>query len=166
MDKDEVHFQETVWEECPSRNVRTDIDIQGLIFDPIIFDQIVEYTNHMELPKAKTGSNKRNKQPRHNGAGRINFFSASMKNNHLNAHLRFDPNLCRSIYRSVISVKRFQFLSSSPRFDKRATSPICIVADPFAPIRDVWNQFILNFNQNYKSNYRCSASRIPRSISV
>lgn len=49
-----------------------------------------------------------------------------------------------------MSEDRFQFLVNYLRFDDRTTRPLRKLTDPFAPIREIWDQFIINCNNNYK----------------
>lgn len=80
----------------------------------------------------------------------ILLFSAVMKDNHLPSRSMFDSTLCGSRYRAVMSRERFEFLLLAIRFDDKDTRQERSNEDPLAPIRDIWDLFVKNCQDNYK----------------
>jgi hypothetical protein len=76
-------------------------------------------------------------------------FSGAMKNNHLNAKRMFDPILSGNIYRAIMSSDRFLFLLDCLRFDDKQTRADRKKVDTFAPVRDIWEEFIAICRSSY-----------------
>jgi hypothetical protein len=76
-------------------------------------------------------------------------FSGAMKNNHLNAKRMFDPILSGNINRATMSSDRFLFLLDCLRFDDKQTRVDRKKVDTFAPVRDIWEEFIAICRSSY-----------------
>lgn len=126
------------------------------IFDEHMFNTVVIYTNE-EIERVRNNYN----DPTINTIQPTNLDemkafvgllvnSAWSKDNHLAAREMFDSEWSGSRYKCVMTCDRFQFLVLCLRFDDKATRNERKRTDPFAPIRDVWEAFILNCRTKYK----------------
>lgn len=77
------------------------------------------------------------------------YVAGARKDNHMNADYLWGP--CgSSIYVSIMSLKRFRFITNCLRFDDKATRQTRKVGDPFTSIRSLWDQFFSNCLEHYK----------------
>lgn len=76
--------------------------------------------------------------------------SAAIKSNHLPTRMLFDTKRSGSVFKACMSAERFDFLLRCCRFDNRATRQERRQSDKFAPIRELWEQFIENCKKWYK----------------
>ena len=82
--------------------------------------------------------------------------AAALKDNHLTTLEMWDTTNGRMWYRCIMSRDRFNFLLNCLRFDEKSTRLERKKTDSFAPIREIWDKFILNCNHNYCPSQNCT----------
>lgn len=78
------------------------------------------------------------------------ILAAALKDNHLSSEVMFDSTFCGTRYRATMSQKRFDFLSSCLRFDDKQSRIERREISRFAPISEIWEEFIDVCRQSYK----------------
>ncbi|XP_046681546.1 uncharacterized protein LOC124368317 [Homalodisca vitripennis] len=76
--------------------------------------------------------------------------SAACKDNHLTTRELFDNEWSGCRYKCVMNSERFEFILNCLRFDDRETRLERQRGDPFAPIRELWDDFVLNCKTKYR----------------
>ena len=77
------------------------------------------------------------------------FISAAMKSNHLPTRMLFNTQRSGTIFKACMSAERFNFLIKCLRFDDKETRVMRQRDDKFAPIRELWQALIFNFQKWY-----------------
>ena len=72
----------------------------------------------------------------------IYILAAVMKDNHLSSKMMFDTSYCGTRYRATMSKSRFDFLTACLRFDDKETRAERRNVTVFAPISEIWEEFI------------------------
>ena len=80
----------------------------------------------------------------------IYILAAVMKDNHLSSTLMFDTSYCGTRYRATMSKSRFDFLTACLRFDDKETRVERRNVTVFAPISEIWEEFIEVCKTKYK----------------
>lgn len=80
----------------------------------------------------------------------IYILAAAMKDNHLSSKMMFDTSYCGTRYRATMSKSRFDFLTACLRFDNKETRAERRNVTVFAPISEVWDEFIELCRTKYK----------------
>lgn len=133
-----------------------------ILFDSQILDIIVDCTNHKIADFcSKLVANRKEKFSYHRETNLneirafigLLYHSGLWKSNHVCAEKLWDKKNGMTIYRCVMSYKRFCFLSANLRFDYQETRDR---NDRFSPIRKIWEIFIENCQQNYKPSKECT----------
>ncbi|XP_039296209.1 uncharacterized protein LOC120353426 [Nilaparvata lugens] len=77
------------------------------------------------------------------------IYFGAQKQNHMRSELLWHESRDLRITRSIMPHRRFEFLINCLRFDQKDTRPARKETDPFAAIRDLWE----NFNQHCQELY-------------
>lgn len=94
------------------------------------------------------------------------FISAAMKSNNLPTRMLFNTQRSGAIFKACMSAERFNFLIKCLRFDDKETRAMRQRDDKFAPIRDLWQALIFNFQSWYTpGSYMYNCRRTTRWIS-
>ncbi|KAJ8928139.1 hypothetical protein NQ314_019319 [Rhamnusium bicolor] len=138
----------------PASLLLTPVSCFKHFFTDNILDKIVLHTNEQIVVKSASYAEKTltiSKTCKEEVIALIGLliFSGAMKNNHLNAKKMFDPIISGNIYRATMSCDRFLFLLDCLRFDDKQTRIERKKLDPFAPIRDIWDEFIAICRSSY-----------------
>lgn len=83
------------------------------------------------------------------------YISGARKDNHMSAEFLWGT-LGSPIYVSVMSLKRFRFITNCLRFDDKQTREARKAADPFTYIRELWNKFFVHCQEYYKPSTECT----------
>nr|CAI5845220.1 unnamed protein product [Callosobruchus analis] len=78
------------------------------------------------------------------------ILAAGLKDNHLSSNIMFDSSLSGTRYKSTMSKGRFEFLTSCLRFDDKTTRNERRAQTVFAPISEIWDEFIEACRKSYK----------------
>lgn len=127
-----------------------------LLISDTIIDKIVMYTNAEILVRSQ---NYKDKKATISATSPMEIkaliglliFSAALKDNHLNSQDLFDESLCGTTYKAVMSRERFKFLINCLRFDDKDSRKARQDVDPFAPIREIWEELIFSCKTLYKA---------------
>lgn len=139
-----------------AKNVSEEREAWNLLFSDLIIDTIVEFTNK-EVEKRGA----RYKDCRYVGATNCReicaligllYIAGCRKDGHLTVCEMWGP-FGPEIYSCIMSRARFEFLITCIRFDDRETRK---PDDKFAPIRDIWTQFISNVKIMYTPHEYCT----------
>ncbi|XP_039286826.1 piggyBac transposable element-derived protein 4-like [Nilaparvata lugens] len=84
------------------------------------------------------------------------FLTAALNNNHLSAKLLFDSKYSGDLYRATMTAERFLFLINCIRFDDRETRNERREESKLAPIKKVWDLFVMNCSENYQPSSFCT----------
>lgn len=87
--------------------------------------------------------------------GLIIYFGAQ-KQNHTSGETLWHVSRGLRITRTVMPLRRFEFLVNSLRFDEKTTRAARKELDPFAAIRDVWDAFIQHCKELYTPGPYCT----------
>nr|CAI5831944.1 unnamed protein product [Callosobruchus analis] len=142
-----------------AREAQTPLDVFLCLFNDSILEKILIHTNteiRIKSEKYKTAKATTSQTSRDELLALFGLlvFSGAQKENHLSARDMFDYKMSGSIYRATMSCERFNFLIESLRFDDKTTRTERRQLDRFAPIRDIWDEFICNCSHSYKpGNY-------------
>nr|CAI5846797.1 unnamed protein product [Callosobruchus analis] len=77
--------------------------------------------------------------------------AAGLKDNHLSSNIMFDSSLSGTRYKSTMSKGRFEFLTCCLRFDDKTTRNERRAQTVFAPILEIWDEFIEACRKSHKS---------------
>lgn len=138
-----------------AREAQTPLDVFRCLLNDSIFEKILIHTNTEVRTKSenykvsKSTISSTSPEELHAFVG-ILIFAGVQKDNHLSTREMFDYKKSGSIYRATLSCERFEFLLDNLRFDDKTTRVERRQLDRFAPIREIWNEFILNCNRSYK----------------
>lgn len=125
------------------------------MFDETMFNKIIQHTN-AEMNRKKVNYNNRTSFIHPIDIVEMKAFvavlvnSAVCKDNHLAVRELFDTEYSGSCYKSIMSSERFEFILTCIRFDDRETRVERKKEDPFAPIRELWDDFTSNCRSKYK----------------
>nr|CAI5821382.1 unnamed protein product [Callosobruchus analis] len=138
-----------------AREAQTLLDVFLCSFNESILEKILIHTNteiRIKSEKYKTAKATTSQTSRDELLVLFGLlvFSRAQKDNHLSARDMFDYKMSGSIYRATMSCERFNFLIESLRFDDKTTRTERRQLDRFAPIRDIWDEFICNCSHSYK----------------
>ncbi|XP_045453461.1 piggyBac transposable element-derived protein 4-like [Melitaea cinxia] len=77
------------------------------------------------------------------------LISAATKSNHLPTRLLFDTRRSGTVFKACMTAERFNFIIKCLRFDEKQTREARKLTDNFAPIRELWDKLISNFQKWY-----------------
>ncbi|XP_053945946.1 piggyBac transposable element-derived protein 4-like [Anastrepha ludens] len=148
-----VHKSRGPTRQC--KNIIDPIDCFKLFITGDIVDEVVKWTN-VEINQRQSIllANTDQTQRRNTNANEIYavmgilVLTAVKKDQHLSVEELFDRCYSGSIYASVLTKARFQFLMSCLRFDDKSLR-LQLVGDEFAPIRKIWEIFVKKCRENY-----------------
>lgn len=149
-----IHFVQTPIGQA--KDAKTPQEAFSLFFTDGIINTIVVHTNEeidRKRSKYKSPTHTHNQTCIAEVKALLGIFAitAALKNNHLCVRELFNTDLCGSRYKATMSADRFEFLVSCLRFDDKETRQARRENDYFAPIREIWDQFIHNCNMSYKA---------------
>lgn len=78
------------------------------------------------------------------------ILAAALKDNNLSTKLMFDSSYSGTRYKSTMSKGRFEFLTACLRFDDKSTRDERRAESVFAPIIEIWNDFIEICKKSFK----------------
>lgn len=84
------------------------------------------------------------------------YFSGLQKASKTNLEDLWSNEFGSTLYRATMSLRRFKFLSRMLRFDDKTTRTERRAADKFAPIREIWEEFVSNCTTNYNPASACT----------
>ena len=127
---------------------------QVFLSDEIV-DKIVLHTNEeIERKAANYGTARASEEPTNRIELKALFglfiLTAALKDGHLSVDEMFDANMSGSSYKATMSKERFRFLIDCLRFDAKETRNSRKQNDPFAAIREVWEDVIKNCQGSFK----------------
>lgn len=140
-----VHFSQKPKNEASQ--ITSPIEAFSLFLNTSILQKILKYTNQ-EISLQQSHYKLINATVKHTDLTELKsligllVMSAAQKDNHLNSEELFDSSFSGSRYISVMSKKRFDFLINCIRFDDKLTRDERRAVDKFAPIREVFQEFI------------------------
>lgn len=119
-----------------------------------MLEKIVTYTNKFIEMQAYDVSQNRSFRPTDllevKALLGLLYISGASKNSRRNAEDLFRTNgMAMDIFRLTMSRIRFQFLLKHIRFDDKATRQERVRIDKLAPIREIYDEFVLNLSQHY-----------------
>lgn len=137
-----------------AREAQTPLDAFLCLLNESILGKILIHTNteirgKSEKYKIEKATNSETNRKELNALLGLLVFAGAQKDNHLNTREMFDYKISGSIYRATMSCERFNFLLENLRFDDKTTRIVRRQQDRFAPIRDIWEEFISNCNHSY-----------------
>jgi len=133
-----------------------------VLLDEDMIKIIVEHTNEkIEDICAKIMTEEKNIQTYHHTTDEIElkafigllYYSGAWKSSNVNLKRLWDQTNSQTMYRCVMSYRRFEFLLSCIRFDKKESRDL---NDRFAPIRTLWDKFFANCKSNYTPSSKCT----------
>ncbi|XP_049880307.1 uncharacterized protein LOC126376804 [Pectinophora gossypiella] len=137
-----------------AREVSEPIDIFSLFISEDMLQQVVTFTNaEMLIRKNKYKTETFTVSPTNLEEIRallgLLFNAAAMKSNHLPTGMLFNTHRSGTIFKACMSAERLNFLIKCLRFDDKLTRNVRQRDDRFAPIRDLWQALISNFQKWY-----------------
>ena len=144
-----------------AENLETIEQFWEILFTDQIIQVIVEQTNKKikEVCTPLVVENKAETYHHHTDAEEIRayigvlYFAGLWKSSQVNDIRLWNKINGITVYRCVFSRHRFTFLSACLHFDNKDTRDD---TDRFAPIREVWNIFIANFQRYYTASNKCT----------
>lgn len=77
------------------------------------------------------------------------YYSGANKDHDVKMERLWDKHFSSPLYSCAFSLRRFQFLLARLRFDDKSTRSRRKAEDGLAPIREIWDIFIMNCRNNY-----------------
>lgn len=138
---------------CAS-NTPEEISAWKLFFTDSMIDLITQYTNQEISKQSSKFSNTQTFTSATNREEILALFgllymSGVLKTSYLSTSDLWSKQFGIPIFRATMSQKRFEFLINCLRFDDKTTRDERKRNDKFAPVRDLWNEFIKNCENNY-----------------
>ncbi|XP_068210904.1 uncharacterized protein [Palaemon carinicauda] len=125
-----------------------------LFMSTAIVDLIVDFTNK-KIDDVATKYKRKTATVQHTTAAEIRallgvlIFSGYRKDNHLNTRELWCSEVGALFYKAAMSEVRFNFLLYCLRFDDMGTREQRRATDKFAPVREMWDMFMANCEDNY-----------------
>lgn len=137
-----------------ARKVNSIKEIWQLYFTDNILERIVENTNkEIMIRREKFTSEQRYIQDTNKtelmALFGLLYFAGVLKDAHLSLEDMWSEKFGVAIFRLTMTKNRFEFLLTCLRFDDKSTRAERKVLDKFAPIREIWDLFIQNCEENY-----------------
>lgn len=140
-----------------AKNVKSELEAWKILFNPDMIANIVVHTNE-EISRQKVKYNQNTRYVQFTEESEILAFigilyiAGARKDAHFSIREMFS-NEGPKIYRCIMSEPRFNFLLCCLRFDDKNLRDC---RDKFAPIRQLWEQFINNCTESYTPYEYCT----------
>ncbi|XP_071563491.1 piggyBac transposable element-derived protein 4-like [Temnothorax nylanderi] len=147
-----------------ARRASTPLQMWSLLFPDSLIEKIVRHTNE-EIRRYRDSleiDDDRDRTYSEVGIVEIKayigllYFSGLQKTSHTNLEDLWNPEYGSIMYRSTMSRNRFSVISRNLRFDDKTTRAERRETDKFAPIRELWEQFISNCTKYYNPASYCT----------
>ncbi|XP_071629308.1 piggyBac transposable element-derived protein 4-like [Temnothorax longispinosus] len=147
-----------------ARRASTPLQMWSLLFPDSLIEKIVRHTNE-EIRRYRDSLEIDDDQDRtYSEVGIVEikayigllYFSGLQKTSHTNLEDLWNPEYGSIMYRSTMSCNRFSVISRNLRFDDKTTRAERRETDKFAPIRELWEQFISNCTKYYNPASYCT----------
>lgn len=133
---------------------KTPLEIWSCLFDDKIIEQVYQYTQ-AEITIKLASIKKKQSYHRDTSIVEIRavigllYLAGSLKSGNVDLEELWSDRYGISIFRATMSQHRFAFLLSCFHFDDRSTRDSRRQTDNWAPIRDLWEQFVKNCTDSY-----------------
>ncbi|XP_043280023.1 uncharacterized protein [Venturia canescens] len=148
-----------------ARNVSTSIEAWSLFFSSAILEKIQNHTNeeirryrgsiHADNASESTYMDVELKELK--AFIGLMYFAGLQKAVKTNLEELWSNEYGSTFYRAAMSLKRFQFLARTLRFDDKTTRTHRSLEDKLAPIREIWEDFLTNCSKYYNPGFLCTA---------
>ncbi|XP_043271936.1 piggyBac transposable element-derived protein 4-like [Venturia canescens] len=140
-----------------AKQLKTPVEFWSLLFPDSLIEKIVVHTNEeirryrdaLEIDENRDRTYSTIDIVEIKAYFGLLYFSGMQKTSHTNTEDLWNPMYGSIMYRSTMSRNRFWFISKNLRFDDKTTRGERRETDKFAPIREVWEQFLSNCKLNY-----------------
>ncbi|XP_071051090.1 piggyBac transposable element-derived protein 4-like [Onthophagus taurus] len=145
-----------------AKNVSTPLEAWTLLFTPEMLEMIIQHTNE-EIERNRVNIENQNASFCRNtdivelkALIGLLYFSGMEKHNHTNLEDLWSPQFGYNLYRAVMPERRFQYLLQNLRFDEKNSRNVRRTEHALAPIKELWDAFIVNCKKYYSPSTNCT----------
>lgn len=144
-----------------ARNISSPVEAWNLLFSDEILNLVVIHTNEEIFRRCSILPNRQSYQKDTDileikALIGLLYLCGVQKSAQLSVKELWSNKFATSLFRTTMSLNRFQFLTSCLRFDDKASRAQRKETDKFAPIRQIWELFISNCRTLYTPHEYCT----------